>query len=47
MFEQRTEEGQEQVIVREVSDEGRDGEAPRHRDGFRCYSLEVLLQLED
>ena len=47
MFEQRTEEGRDQPIVSEGSDDGRDVEAPRWTDGFRCYSLEVLLLLED
>ena len=47
MFEQRTEEGREQPILAEGSDEGRDVEAARRTDGFRCYSLEVLLTLED
>lgn len=47
MFEQRTEEGREQPVASEGADEVRIAEAPPRTDGFRCYSLELLLQLED
>lgn len=47
MFEQQTEEGREQSVAPEGADEGRIAAAPRPAGGFRCYSLEVLLRLED
>ena len=47
MFEQRAEEGREQPVASEGADEVRIAEAPPRTDGFRCYSLELLLQLED
>ena len=47
MLEQRTEEGREQPVASEGADEVRTAEAPRPADGFRCYSLDVLLRLED
>jgi len=47
MLEQRTEEGREQPVASEGDDEARVAEAPRQTEGFRCYSLELLLRLED
>ena len=47
MFEQRGEEGREERTGPEGADEGRVVEAPRQAEGFRCYSLELLLRLED
>ena len=46
MFDQRIDEA-EPPAAQEQADEGRRPEAPRRADGFRCYSLEVLLLLED
>ena len=43
MFDQWIEEGREPPAAPEPADDGRGPEAA----GFRCYSLEVLLLLED
>ena len=47
MIEQRSEEGRDMPAAPERPEEGRGPEAREQADGFRSYSLEVLLLLED